>query len=151
MSESLALANETPVKLAGNQKASLQPILVEATNYTQISTFRLPGYNPPQYQLRHHHYPRVVLWNPYNVDLEFDRSMIMIQGNGRQEMWTENEWGGFRFNGQWLSFEGGRSTAFNAQGKSLMDTEGYNDPYMGSYYFAIPKTRFARLRPSAPR
>ena len=89
VSESLALANETPVKLAGNQSASLQPILVEATLYTQISTFWLPASNPPEYQLRHHHYPRVVLWNPYNVDLDFDRSMIMIQGNGRQEMWTE--------------------------------------------------------------
>ena len=34
-------------------------------------------------------YPRVVLWNPYNVELKFDPAIIMIQGNGRQEMWTE--------------------------------------------------------------
>jgi hypothetical protein len=148
VSESLALANETPVKLAGNQIASLQPILVEASLFTQISTFSLPGVSPPRYQLRHHHYPRVVLWNPYNVDLDFERAMIMMQGNGRQEMWTLNEYrfpNGAIFNslGQWLSFEGGRSTSFNAQGKGIMNTEGYNDPYMGSYYFAIPKTRFA--------
>ncbi len=33
-----ALANELPVKLAGNTKAGLQPILVEATNFTQMRT-----------------------------------------------------------------------------------------------------------------
>ena len=148
VSAEMALANETPVLLAGNRTAAIQPILVEATLFTQISTFRLPNSNPPRYQLRHHHYPRVVLWNPYNVNLDFDRAIIMIQGNGRQEMWTENEHtfsngSVFRSNGQWLSFEGGRSTAFNTQGMSIMATEGYNDPYMGSYYFAIPKTRFA--------
>lgn len=150
VSESLALANETPVKLAGNQSAAIQPILVEATLFTQISTYRLPGINPPEYQLRHHHYPRVVLWNPYNVDLDFDRSMIMIQGNGRQEMWTENErtfsnGTVFRSNGQWLSFEGGRlgEDQFKSDSGGIMGSKGYNDPYMGSYYFAIPKTRFA--------
>lgn len=147
-SAAMALANETPVLLAGNRSAAIQPILVEATLFSQISTFRLPDSNPARFQLRNHHYPRVVLWNPYNVELDFERAMIMIQGNGRQEMWTENEQtfgngGIFRSIGQWLSFEGGRSTAFNARGMALMDTEGYNDPYMGSYYFVIPKTRFA--------
>jgi hypothetical protein len=90
-----------------------------------------------------------VLWNPYNVELDFDRSIIMIQGNGRQEMWTINE--AFNENGElaghsiseWLFFEGGRSTSFNAEGKGIMDTEGYNDPYIGSYYYSIPQTRFA--------
>jgi type II secretory pathway pseudopilin PulG len=148
----MSLANETPVMLAGNRSASIQPVLVEATLFTQISTFGLPGYSPPRYQLRHHHYPRVVLWNPYNVDLEFERSMIMIQGNGRQEMWTENESINsrgeiIRFNGQWLSFEGGRSADFFVRPgesiRNIMKTAGYNDSYMGSYYFAIPKTRFA--------
>lgn len=148
LSQANSLANEAPVKLDGNRKSALQPILVEATNFIHLSTFRLPDFSPPQYQLRAHHYPRVVLWNPYNIDLEFDRSMIMIQGNGRQEMWTENvhmDSQGritFRSLSQWLSFEGGRSTSFNSNGQGIMNTEGYNDPYIGSYYFSIPKTRF---------
>jgi hypothetical protein len=148
-SETHALANHTPVKLDGNQRAALQPILVEATNFTHISTFTVPGRKPPLYQLRYHHYPRVVLWNPYNVELEFDRAMIMIQGNGRQEMLTDNDYLDsegriiFSYEGEWLSFEGGRSTRFNASGKGIFNTEGYNDPYIGAYYFAIPKTRFA--------
>ncbi|MCX6865191.1 MAG: hypothetical protein NTV46_03045, partial [Verrucomicrobia bacterium] len=146
-SKALALANEQPVKLAGNLRANLQPILVEATDFSHLSTFMVAGMTPPIYQLRFHHYPRVVLWNPYNVELNFDRSMIMIQGNGRQEMWTENLYvpsPGVTFTRlyQWLSFEGGRSTEFNTAGKGITDTTGYNDPYIGAYYFAIPKTLF---------
>ena len=142
----LALANETPVKLAGNLNSSLQPILVEASDFTQISSFMLSGTQPPLYQLRFHHYPRVVLWNPYNVELLSDRMMVMIQGNGRQEMWTDliyrdKQGGSFVFEGQWLSFEGGRSTSFNAAGKGIFNTAGYNDPYIGAYYFSIPATR----------
>ena len=146
-STALALANNQPVKLAGNLRASLQPILVEATDFSHLSTFMVPAVTPPVYQLRFHHYPRVVLWNPYNVQLDFDRSMIMIQGNGRQEMWTENLYQiapGFAFTRlyQWLSFEGGRSTEFNTNGRTFFDTTGYNDPYIGAYYFAIPRTLF---------
>jgi hypothetical protein len=147
-SRNLALANEQPVKLAGNKHADLQPILVEATNFTQISAYQLqvPPGSRAQYQLRHLFYPRVVLWNPYNVELQTERAMVMIQGNGRQEMWTQNTQtiGNVTFTStsQWLSFEGGRSTAFNGSGTSIFNTEGYNDPYIGSYYFSIPATKF---------
>ena len=65
-SASRALANENPVKLAGNQRAGLQPILVEATNYTQMSSYVHQVDPRKLYQLRQLMYPRVVLWNPYN-------------------------------------------------------------------------------------
>jgi type II secretory pathway pseudopilin PulG len=146
-SKKLALANEQPVKLAGNKHTDLQPILVEATNYTQMSAYQLqlPPGSRAQYQLRHLFYPRVVLWNPYNVELQTEQSMVMIQGNGRQEMWTQNTQtlgnSTFTSTSQWLSFEGGRSTkaAFNG---AILDSEGYNDPYIGSYYFSVPATKF---------
>ncbi|MCB1132458.1 MAG: hypothetical protein KDN05_15130, partial [Verrucomicrobiae bacterium] len=149
-SADFALANESPVKLDGNTRSALQPVLVEATNFIQLSCYQLAGSNPGRYQLRHHLYPRVVLWNPYNVSLDLDRSMVMIQGNGRQEMWTENQYFDakgkpiYRWTTAWVSFEGGRSTAFGSGGSlsELMGTEGYNDPYIGSYFFAIPQTRF---------
>ena len=147
-SEVLALCNEQPVMLDGNAGTSLKPILVEASNFVQISSFEVAGEPPKSYQLRHHLYPRVVLWNPYNVELESDEMVVMIQGNGRWEMWTENEH--YRANGevifrsrsQWLSFEGGRSTSFLSGGRGLFNDEGYNDPYMGSYYFTVPATAF---------
>jgi hypothetical protein len=147
-SEAKALANEQPVKLAGNLRAGLQPILVEATDFSHLSTFKVPDRTPEVYQLRFHHYPRVVLWNPYNVELDFERSMIMIQGNGRQEMWTDNETLDAsgqvvsRSQSEWLSFEGGRSTSFSSTDGGIANSEGYNDPYIGAYYFAIPRTTF---------
>ncbi len=138
-SEAYALANETPARLDGTTRSNLQPILVEASNFMQISTFRTRD-EKAAYQLRHHLYPRVVLWNPYNVDLEFDPAIVMIQGNGRQEMWTRDT-AGRRL--AWLSFEGGRSTDFiDGSLSSILASDAYDDPYMGSYYFSIPKTTF---------
>ena len=152
-SATFSLANEQPVKLAGNRHAGLQPILVEATKFTQLSAYKSPG-TTDHYRLRFHHYPRVVLWNPYNVQLNFDRSMIMIQGNGRFEMWTDDATLDANGNvvpytnypvAQWLSFEGGRNTSFSydpSDPNGLFGTAGYNDPYIGAYYFSIPQTRF---------
>ncbi|MDB6077221.1 MAG: hypothetical protein JWO82_968, partial [Akkermansiaceae bacterium] len=138
-SQKLALSNEVPVKMEGNRIPSLQPVLVEATNYTQISTYSI---GPATFQLRTMLYPRVVLWNPYNVNLQTQRSVIVIQGNGRQEMWTESRGpGNTVMQQQWLNFEGGRSTSFNLFGDRANDP-GYNDPYIGSYYFSIPATKF---------
>ncbi|QJE96081.1 hypothetical protein [Luteolibacter luteus] len=147
LSRNLALANESAVKLAGNHLSSLQPILVEATNFTHMSTYVHIDGATKIFQIRQLMYPRVVLWNPYNVRMKSDRMIAMIQGNGRQEMWTENFNANnlpayaFRKETQWLMFEGGRSTAFNGAG-SIMNSEGYNDPYMGSYYFSVPSTTF---------
>lgn len=147
-SRAKSLVNEQAVKLAGNKIAGLQPILVEATNYSHLSTYRLEGRPRAEWQLRFHHYPRVVMWNPYNVELVSERALIMMQGNGRQEMWTESITYsngnpiGTRIS-QWLSFEGGRSTTIIPQGPGgYFDAAGYKDPYIGSYYFSIPKTRF---------
>ncbi len=143
-SSKLALANELPVKLAGNERAGLQPILVEATNFTQMSTYLNKGGKINYYQLRQLMYPRVVLWNPYNCELKFDSSIVMIQGNGRQEMKTRNRSSsGGVFETDWLNFEGGRSIDFGGGGISgIMNSAAYSDPYMGSYYFSIPATTF---------
>lgn len=150
-SEAYAQCNENPVQLIGNTSTSLKPILVEASNFVQISTYISRDEIPVEYQMRHHLYPRVVLWNPYNVEMRSDDMMVMIQGNGRWEMWTENEF--FSNSGRkvtdrtpWISFEGGRSTSFyqaeSGNPVPLMASAGYNDPYMGSYYFMVPSTRF---------
>lgn len=142
-SEELALCNESPARLERATRTNLQPVLVEASNFVHLSTFATNS-DPqrPRYQVRQHLYPRVVLWNPFNVELNLEPAIVMIQGNGRQEMWTESMLNGRKLTSQWLMFEGGRSTSFNMPGRGIMQTEGYNDPYMGSYYFSIPATRF---------
>ncbi len=134
MSRDRAYANETPTELR-SRSSKLQPILVEASHYLQISNFPT---QQGKFQLRHHLYPRVVLWNPYNVELEFDPAIVMIQGNGRQEMWTLDTEERI---GKWISFEGGRRTDF-IDNILLLTTSAYDDPYMGCYYFSVPKTTF---------
>ncbi len=139
----LALCNAAPARLENPRRDNLGPVLVEATNFIQISTFaKTSSSGATLYQIRQHNYPRVVLWNPYNVELAAPAAIVMIQGNGRQEMWTESIYNGSTLTSQWLMFEGGRSTRFDLRGLGIMDTEGYNDPYMGSYYFSLPATRF---------
>ncbi len=147
-SRARALANEVPVLLAGNSASAVLPILVEASHFVTISAYQFRTETGAlRFQVRSHLYPRIVLWNPYPLDLVVDRSIVMIQGNGRNEMWTNNvhlNANGnivFRSRGEWLMFEGGRSTLFNARGLEIMNTEGYNDPYIGSYYYTIPRTR----------
>lgn len=140
LSRTLALANETPVKLDGNTRSALQPILVEATNYTQMSTYQQPGGgNSRMFQMRQLMYPRVVLWNPYNVEMRTDPAIVMMQGNGRQELNTLTSSG---FVVQWLNFEGGRDTSFSNDFLGILNGKAYQDPYMGSYYFSIPATTF---------
>ena len=136
-SRTLALSNEQPVKLNGNLRTALQPVLVEATLFNNYTTYEVAGSNPKSWQFRQHLYPRVVLWNPYNVELNFDQAVIMIQGNGRQDMKTTNEDGSQT---SWRMFEGGRVTPPGLQGPT---NEVYNDQYIGSYYFSIPPTTFA--------
>ncbi len=122
------LANAQPVKLAANQEPAIQPVLVEATLYTTYGGYTMPG---NKWQMRQNLYPRVVLWNPYNVELEFEQAMIYIQANGRQNMQTDQ--------GSLTMFEGGRDP--KEVGAAIGG--GSTDPFVGTYYFAIPKTRFA--------
>ncbi|GAA5483300.1 hypothetical protein [Haloferula sargassicola] len=149
------LCNDLPVRLRERMASGLQPVLVEASNFMQLSVYEDPPdprTGAKSFRMRTHQYPRVVLWNPYAVAIEMHPAIVMIQGNGRQEVWTENIMYSssgrelpLRTTSQWLFFEGGRSTAFGDpanSGNLIMETEGYNDPYMGSYYYSVPKTEF---------
>ncbi len=153
-SQTLALANENPVSIAALDTPNISPVLVEGSLFYNMSwhhTVQRAGQAPPTqpYQVRLHIYPRFVLWNPYNVSLTLDRCLGMIQGNGRQEMWTD----AYRLVGtsrvnlspvQWIWTEGGRDNNFNnSTTGSVLNSTGYTDPYNGCWYFSIPRTTFA--------
>jgi hypothetical protein len=147
-SNALALANLKPASIAAADTPGITPVLVEGSLFYNMSYHRAtprPGQTKPRhpYQVRLHVYPRFVLWNPYNVSLTLDRSIGMIQGNGRQEMWTDGyqDIGGMRYSvrAQWIWFEGGRNPNFNG---AILDSAGYTDPYIGCWYFSIPRTTF---------
>ena len=149
-SNALALSNLTPAAIGSLDAPNLVPTLVEGTLSFTMSWHRVgapPGGPQPSrpYQVRLHLYPRIVLWNPYNVELELDPTIAMIQGNGRQEMWTEIYYPpnmNLRYLAQWIWFEGGRSSNFTPAGGSILESEGYKDPYIGCFYFSLPKTKF---------
>lgn len=148
LSNNLALANLSPASIASGDTPDISPILVEGSVFFNISWHRTtakagePAPSHP-YQVRLHIYPRFVLWNPYNIKLTLDRCIGMIQGNGRQEMWTDiyYQFGTSKFFSiaQWLWTEGGRNNNFNG---SILTSSGYTDPYNGCWYFSIPRTTF---------
>ncbi len=140
-----ASANLKPATVAAYKKSNLTPILVEGSTYFAISWHNNPAGSPYRFNVRLQTYPRVVLWNPYNVDLTMDRSMVMLHVNGRQEMWTDGimQSGNMNFTvrAQWIWFFGGRSTDFSSpQGGGVTNSAGYKDPYIGSFYYSLPKT-----------
>lgn len=141
----LALCNEQPTSLTTQDTPSLTPVLVEGSLHFNISRYRKPAGSFYPWDIRIHLYPRVVLWNPYNIPLTMDRCIAMIQGNGRQEMFTEGPHPtnpAITLRSQWIWFEGGRSTNFTPVGGSILESVGYKDPYVGSFFFSIPRTTF---------
>lgn len=147
-SDTLALSNLSPASIAAADTPNLAPVLIEGSMFYNMSYHRATpraGQTKPAhpYQVRLHVYPRFVLWNPYNVSMTLDRTMGMIQGNGRHEMWTDGirQRDGVPVLAQWIWFEGGRSTDFTS-GEGILNSKGYTDPYMGCWYFSIPQTTF---------
>lgn len=144
-----ASANLRPATLADYQKTNLTPVLVEGSTYFAVSCHDNPPDSKHLYNVRLQAYPRVVLWNPYNVDLIMDRCMIMLHVNGRQEMWSDAiriNPNGTRtiLNYNWIWFTGGRSTDYTSpNGGGPTNSPGYKDPYIGSFFFSIPRTTFA--------
>jgi hypothetical protein len=137
--KALALANLKPASIAAADVPGIMPILVEGSFFQSISRYRKPAGSAMPWDIRLHYFPRIVLWNPYNIRLTLDRSIAMIQGNGRQEMWTQGNVGATIYQSQWIFFVGGRSLNFDG---SILDSTGYVDPYVGSFYFSLPATTF---------
>lgn len=143
------LANFQPVRLDGALKSSIQPILVEASQWYSFSWFRKPGTDANRRHLRKHLYPKIVLWNPYSVAMTTRPMMVLLQVNGRHDFWIDGYFPGakgkpgFPVHSPWLAFDGGRSRDFVSADGSLFSSSGYNDPHMGSYYYQIAPTRFA--------
>lgn len=145
--EEASLANLQPASLTAYRKSNLNPIMVEGSTFFSMSWHDNPSGAAYPYNVRLQTYPRVVLWNPYNVALTLDRSMVMLQVNGRQEMLTDGRMRignlNYTVRAEWIWFFGGRSTDFSSpQGGGVTNSAGYKDPYIGSFYYGLPKTTF---------
>ncbi len=150
--ENFASANLSPASIADSNRVNIAPALVEGALYTTVSYHKTdPGGDHP-FQIRLHVYPRVTLWNPYNVSLTLPKTMAVIHVNGRKETRirgeyyarnSDGEWGpiGWQVTARGIWFVGGRNTEFR-DAEDITKTTGYLDPYIGSFYFALPETRF---------
>lgn len=142
-----AFANDQSVRLTNRVRTDLQPILVEGSMYSTISYHPNPADFEKAYNIRTHHWPRVVLWNPYNVPILTERSVMMMQLNSRNDFETSCEQVvevpnrdpiSFFFTAQWISWGGGTRTPPPAAGEDITQSANYNDPYSGMRYFSLP-------------
>ena len=85
-------ANERPAAFypyrGRHVKNNLTPILVEGSMYYHLATYpessrNSSGQTQRKWFLRMCMYPRFVLWNPYNVDMELPRLCAQIMINGK--------------------------------------------------------------------
>jgi len=151
--DGFASANLSPTSIADSDRANIAPVLVEGSLYTTVSYHKTAPEGDHPFQIRLHVYPRVSLWNPYNVSLTLPETMVVIHVNGRKETrmrgtyYTRdkktNEWRpiAWQVTARGIWFVGGRSTEFR-DAEDITKTTGYLDPYIGSFYFALPETRF---------
>lgn len=143
--DGMASSNLTPATIAQLDSPNLMPVLVEGSMYSIVSWHRNPEGAAFPYNIRLHVYPRIVLWNPYNVELKVKDMMALLHVNGRKEMHTDGIMkdpvtGRNRFvRAQWIWFVGGRSSELR-DGQHILDSKLYNDPYMGSFYFSLETT-----------
>jgi hypothetical protein len=141
-------ANQRPVKLDGSLKTSLQPVLVEASQFHSFSWFKKSTQAVVSHHLRKHLYPRIALWNPYSVPLTTQPMMVLLQINGRHDFWIDGYFPDskgkpkFPIRSPWVAFDGGRSRDFVPVDGSLFSSPGFRDPHMGSYYYQLSATRF---------
>ncbi len=143
-----APSNLQPAKLDGAKSSSLQPILVEASEFHAFSWYKKAGDATHRHHLRKHLYPRITLWNPYAVPLTTRPMMVLLQTNGRLDFWIDGYFPGAKgkpnlpVHSPWVAFEGGRSRDFVPADHSIFTSAGFKDPHMGSHYYQLAATRF---------
>ncbi|MDP0491929.1 MAG: hypothetical protein Q7Q71_12845 [Verrucomicrobiota bacterium JB023] len=136
----MAFANNQPTALTGRLETDLVPVLVEGSMYSTISYHPNPPGFAKKYNIRTHMWPRVVLWNPYDVDITIPQSVMMMQLNTRNDFHTTIEYfPGLRGKAQWISWGGGTRSSPPKPFESIIDSDNYNDPYTGMYYFMLPE------------
>lgn len=79
--------NQRSVDFRNRVRSHLMPVVAEGSIYYQLSYYdpaKPVAANP--YALRLHYYPRVALWNPYNVALKVPESAVFLHVNGSKSV-----------------------------------------------------------------
>lgn len=80
-------ANKSPAGILPLDTTNLSPVMVEGSIFYNLASFpETAGSSRSEYNLRICLYPRVALWNPYNVKLELTSTVAEIFVNGNKDV-----------------------------------------------------------------
>ncbi len=79
-------ANMAPASFLPLEQPNLSPVLVEGSIFYNLATFPASSAAGSSWVLRFCMYPRVVLWNPYNIDLKLPQMVAQLFLNGNKQV-----------------------------------------------------------------
>ena len=113
--------NRKPADPRNLTEIKMTPVVVEAATYYNLATYPEGSGSTQMHVLRLCLYPRVGLWNPYNVEMRLDRPMILqLFLNGKKSVEFDDNTSFTR-----EIYYGGRQNGFDGQ-------------YGGQVYFMLP-------------
>ena len=117
--------NQLPVQFEDREQSDVSPVLVESSIYYNLSYYETADVDPRhRIGLRLHLYPRVAIWNPYNVALKLGASMVAMQINGSKSVE--------------VTLKDNRKQTFRMSWGRLANANGsYSGPRRGTHYFQL--------------
>lgn len=130
--------NLRPAGFTPMEKINLAPVMVEGSMFYNMAAYPdRPGATGGNFTMRICTYPRIVLWNPYNIQLECGEMMASIFVNGNKEIEVRNSQNRVMANSYSIPFGRG-STRVGAQSTKGPDTSPGH--YVGWMLFNLPAT-----------
>lgn len=79
-------ANMSPASFLPFEQPNLSPVLAEGSIYYNLATYAEGSGTESQWVLRLCMYPRVALWNPYNIELKVPQTVAQMFVNGNKQV-----------------------------------------------------------------
>jgi hypothetical protein len=131
-------ANQTPAGFLPYDETNIAPVMVEGSIYYNLATYPdTPGATTTQHNLRICLYPRIALWNPYNVEMDLSPTVAHLFMNGNKEVELRFGSGAPRR----VSIPFGRgATKIDAKFVGVDKSPGH---YVGTILFTLPAATLA--------
>ncbi len=123
--------NLLPVQFENRTESDVAPVLVESSIYYNLSYYETADADPRhKIGLRLHLYPRVAIWNPYNISLKVGASMVAMQINGAKSIE--------------VTLKDNRKQTFRMSWGRISNANGsYSGPRRGTHYFQLAPATIA--------
>jgi hypothetical protein len=79
-------ANRAPSSFLPVDQPNLSPVLVEGAIYYNLATFPAVAGSSNEWVVRLCMYPRIALWNPYNIELKLPQTVAQLFLNGNKQV-----------------------------------------------------------------